>query len=61
MLSYCHSNDLITTSEGPTCIHHSKNSETATYWCYLKQDHALKSHTNEEAHINQWVLFCQQY
>ena len=28
-----HDHDLIPTSEGPTCIHHGKKSETTIQWC----------------------------
>ena len=31
-------------SEGPTHVHHSRNSERAIQRCFLKYDPALKSH-----------------
>ena len=54
----CHSHELITMSEGPTSIHHSKNSKTAIHWYFLKEDPALKFHPNVKAHFNYWLLFC---
>ena len=42
----CHGYDLIITSEGPTYIHHSTNSETTIQWCSLKYNRRLKSHPN---------------
>ena len=53
------SHELITISEGPTWIYHSKNSETAKHRCSLKHNHSLKSQPNIKLHINYRLLFCQ--
>ena len=56
---YCHGPGLIIKLQGPTRIHHSKNSETAIQWCCLNFDHALKSHCNVKVRINYTLFFCQ--
>ena len=44
--------DLIATSEGATCIHRRKESETPIQWPSLKYDHALISHFHVMVKIN---------
>ena len=50
---------FITTSEDPTRIHYSADSNKSIKWCSLKYNLAFKSHPNAKVHINYRLLLCK--